>query len=155
MSETQLQPPQTKILEADNEAVIRHMEMYQGIITRMAGNSSACKAWGVPLIAALMGFIVQTKNQDLTILVLLIIPVLFSIDCYYLMLENQFRDGFNNSAKHLQNGTFTQAKLYKLLPMGSKEKHWSKAIASIATWPLYLGLGFLVLFGYYLAAPIK
>ena len=53
MTEIKEQGAQGPILAADNEAVTKHMEMYQGIITRMAGNSAACKMWGIPLVAAI------------------------------------------------------------------------------------------------------
>ena len=149
MSETNEQAPEETFLDAENEAVIKHMEMYQGIITRMAGNSAACKTWGIPLIAALLGFVIEDKNYYLALLAILTIPILYFLDSYYLMLENSFREGFINSAQKIQAGTFPQSDLYNLFPSDSEKKYWRKSIISFATWPVYLGLFFLVLFGFY------
>ena len=150
MTEKKPLPPEETFLAADNEAVIKHMEMYQGIITRMAGNSAGCKTWGVPLVAAILGFVVQSKNADLAILAFLVTLILYFLDCYYLVLENRFRDGFDSSAKLIREGNFSQAELFKLHP--SKEGHWLKALTSFATWPLYLGLISLVILGYFAVA---
>ena len=149
MSDTNEQAPEETFLEADNEAVIKHMEMYQGIITRMAGNSAACKTWGVPLVAAILGFVIEKQNASLGILAILTILVLYLLDSYYLKLEINFREGFNNSAAKIQGGAFKQTDLFKLLPSDIHEKHWIKAITSPATWPVYLGLFVLVLFSFY------
>ena len=149
MSDTNEQAPEDTFLDADNEAVIKHMEMYQGIITRMAGNSAACKTWGVPLVAAILGFMIQGKNINLVFLAILTSFILFYLDSYYLMLENRFRDGFNDSAKKIQKGKFPQSNLFKMLPMGTEKAHWQKALKSTATWPLYLGLILMMIFGYF------
>ena len=152
MTEKKPLPPEETFLAADNEAVIKHIELYQGIITRMAGNSAACKTWGIPLIAALLGFVIEDKNYYLALLALLTIPVLYFLDSYYLMLENSFIEGFKNSAIKIQTGSFRQTDLYKLLPSDSENKYWRKSFTSFATWPVYLGLFFLVLFGFYVVA---
>ena len=149
MTELDKQLTKEIFLEADNEAVIKHMDMYQGIITRMAGNSAACKTWGIPLVAALLGFMIEGKNESLVILAIITTLVFYYLDSYYLMLENRFRDGFSDSAAKIQAGKFKQSHLYKMLPMGSEQVHWKNAFTSIATWPVYLGLVLLMIFGYY------
>lgn len=135
-------------LSAENPAVIKHMEMYQGIISRMANNSAACKNWGIPLVAVILGFVVDSKNLDLTILAFLTILILFFLDSYYLMLENRFRTGFDASAEKVRKGKFTSEELFRLLPMGSEKAFWLKAFTSFATWPVYVGLLAVVVFGY-------
>jgi len=152
MTATNPQASEEKVLTAENEAVIKHMEMYQGIITRMAGNSAACKTWGIPLVAAILGFVIEKQNASLGILAILTILVLYLLDSYYLKLEINFREGFNNSAAKIQGGIFKQSDLYQLLPSDIKEKHWMKAVKSPATWPVYLGLFILVLFSFYAVA---
>ena len=60
--------PNSKIHElpdhSDN-AVIKTMEMYQAIITRMAANSAACKKWCIPLVTAILVFAVKEKTYPL------------------------------------------------------------------------------------------
>jgi len=71
-------------------AVIKHIEILQGIITRMAGNSAACKTWAITIVT---GIIALFYNNGFPIL-LGIIPVVlfFGLDSYYLGLESHFRD---------------------------------------------------------------
>ena len=129
-----------------DSAVIKTMEMYQAIITRMAGNSAACKQWCIPLVTAILVFAVKEKTYQL--IWLTVIPVLI---CYYLMLENRFRAGFNQAASKIAQQTFTRADLFKLSPAGCQRQLWFKAFTSLATWPVYLGLLVLVLVAYKLA----
>ena len=152
MTDTNPQTPEKTVLAADNEAVIKHMEMYQGIITRMAGNSAACKTWGIPLVAAILGFVIEKQNAYLGVLAIMTLVVLYLLDSYYLKLENNFREGFANSAAKIQGGIFKQSDLYQLLPSDIKNAHWMKAVQSPATWPVYLGLFVLVLFSFYAVA---
>lgn len=44
------------------EAKIRYLEMIQGIINRMAGNSFALKGWAVTLISGI--FVLAGKDTD-------------------------------------------------------------------------------------------
>jgi len=167
MTETSPQIPEEIVLAADNEAVIKHMEMYQGIITRLAGNSAGCKNFAIPLITAILGFIVLEKQVALIWLSILPILLFYFVDCYYLVLENQFRDSYDHDAKKIQKGTFTRKDLFNLNPFKAattklkdsklpdqikNEKDtlkvnkaytrltWSKSLKSPSTLPIYIGL---------------
>lgn len=121
-------------LKHNDEAVIKHLEMYQGIITRMANNSAACKKWCIPLITAILAFVVKEKLYALVWLTLIPIILFYFLDAYYLKLENQFREGFNASAKKIRENTFSQADLFILHPKGAELTYWLKAITSPPTW---------------------
>ena len=144
-------------LAADNAAVLKHMDMYQGIITRMASNSAACKKWGIPLISAVLGFIVSAQvvsaqKEALVLLALFPIGIFYFLDSYYLMLENRFREGFDDSAEAIRKGSFKQSDLFKMHPKGSEAGYWLKSVTSFATWPVYLGLLALLVFCYKVVA---
>ena len=47
-------PASNEPLPHNDEAVLKHMEMYQNIISRMANNSSACKNWCIVLVSAFL-----------------------------------------------------------------------------------------------------
>ena len=49
-------PINSSPLPHNDEAVLKHMEMYQNIISRMANNSSACKNWSIVLVSAFLAF---------------------------------------------------------------------------------------------------
>lgn len=94
----------------------QYLEMLQGNIERMAGNSANCKTWMVTIVSALMAL--QCSLDDLNRWILLgILPIVlfWYLDVYYLHLErgmrnletifwNMFRDNdFEQYEKNLFN----------------------------------------------------
>ena len=70
---------------------IKHLEMIQNIITRLANNSFSLKGWTVIFIAALLGFAIKESNPNYTPLVLFPIFAFWGLDGYYLRQEKLFR----------------------------------------------------------------
>lgn len=138
-------------LNHSDSAVIKTMEMYQAIITRMATNSAACKQWCIPLVTAILVFAVKEKTYHLIWLTLIPVLICYCLDAYYLMLENRFRAGFNQAAAKIAQQTFAQADLFNLSPAGSKRQFLLKAFTSPATWPVYLGLLALLIIAFKLS----
>ena len=138
-------------LNHSDNSVIKTMEMYQAIITRMAGNSAVCKQWCIPLVTAILVFAVKEKMYELIWLTLIPVLICYCLDVYYLMLENRFRAGFNQAASKIAQQTFTRADLFKLSPAGCQRQLLLKAFKSPATWPVYLGLLVLLMVAYKLA----
>jgi hypothetical protein len=128
-------------LAHNDSAVQTHMQMYQSIISRMAGNSAAIKQWGLPFLTAVLAFVVKEQLYVLIWILVVGIFIFYFLDSYYLMLENRFRDGFNDDAALISSGQFPKSKLYKLVPgRVSGRDCWIKAVTSIATWPVYVGM---------------
>ena len=71
---------------------MKHMEMIQAVITRMASNSFALKGWAVTLVAAL--FALSGKDANPTYFLVAYIPVLvfWYLDAFYLMQERLYRN---------------------------------------------------------------
>ncbi|WP_446811476.1 hypothetical protein ACH50O_07900 [Methylomonas sp. 2BW1-5-20] len=139
------------VLSANDSAVIKTLEMYQAIITRMATNSAACKNWCTPLITAILIFAVKENKPQLIGLTLIPLLICYLLDAYYLMLENRFRAGFQLAATKVADSSFGYDDLFKLMPTGSKSGLWRKALFSLATWPVYSGLLLLIGLGYKIA----
>lgn len=140
-----------QLLSHNDSAVIKHMEMYQGIITRMAGNSASCKKWCIPFITAILAYVVVEPELRVPYIQLLVVTpllIFYLLDAYYLKLENQFRNGFNHSAKLIQKNQFTQDNLFVMKPIGSEIELWIKAVTSPSTWPVYIGMLFLIVLAY-------
>ena len=72
------------------ENKIKHLEMIQAIITRMAQNSFMIKGWSLTLVVAMFAFVPKTAYLFIPIA---IIPVLIftCLDAYYLQLERRYR----------------------------------------------------------------
>ena len=135
-------------LAHDDGAVLKHMEMYQGIITRMANNSATIKQWGLPVITGILAFIVKDDKSNLVWLSVFALLVFYFLDSYYLMLENRFRNGFTESAELISEGRFPKSRLFALKPMGDEGRFYLKALTSPATWPVYLGMLGVVITAY-------
>jgi len=73
------------------EEKIKHLEMIQGIINRMAHNSFLLKSWSVILVSAL--FALSTTDSNICFILLAYIPAIafWILDAYFLQQENMFR----------------------------------------------------------------
>ena len=73
------------------ENKIRHLEMIQGIISRMANNSFLLKGWAVTLVASI--FALSAKDTDKLYFILAYVPIIvfWGLDAYYLLQERLYR----------------------------------------------------------------
>lgn len=73
------------------EKKIKHLEMIQGVINRMAGNSFALKGWAVTLVAGI--FALAGKDAAPLYFLATYIPVVvfWWLDAYYLWQERLYR----------------------------------------------------------------
>lgn len=73
-----------------SENKIRHLEMIQGVINRMASNSFMLKGWGVTLVAGI--FALAAKDTDKLYFLVAYIPVIifWILDSYYLLQERLY-----------------------------------------------------------------
>jgi len=73
------------------EEKIKHLEMIQGVINRMASNSFLLKGWSVILVSAL--FALGAKDSNKTFILLAYFPALafWILDGYFLQQERLFR----------------------------------------------------------------
>jgi hypothetical protein len=80
---------------SDIEPKIRHLEMIQTIINRMAGNLFFLRGWAVTLIAAL--FALSAKDTNHTYIFIAFFPafIFWIFDGYFLSQERRFRDLYN------------------------------------------------------------
>lgn len=97
----------------NDPAVISHVNMMQGIISRMAGNSASCKQWCIALVSALLA-LSKTKGFDTDLAECCKIPVfLFCfMDCFYLGLEHQMKNKLDNFVIRLNKNKNVDADLF-------------------------------------------
>lgn len=70
---------------------IRHLEMIQNVIIRMASNSSSLKSWAITLVVGILTFSNKDADKLYSIIVFVPIIVFWIIDTYYLQLERKYR----------------------------------------------------------------
>lgn len=70
---------------------IKHLEMIQDIIKRMASNSFMLKGWAVTLVAGI--FALSAKDADKLYFLIAYIPILvfWGLDSYHLLQERLYR----------------------------------------------------------------
>ena len=70
---------------------LKHLELVQGVINRLANNSFMLKGWAVTLVAGI--FVLAEKDTDKLYFLVAYIPVIafWGIDAYYLLQERLYR----------------------------------------------------------------
>jgi len=74
-----------------NENKIKHLEMIQNVISRMAGNSFLLKGWSVIIISALFALSAKDSNSKFTLIAILPAISFWVLDGYFLRQERLFR----------------------------------------------------------------
>jgi hypothetical protein len=70
---------------------IKHLELVQSVISRMAQNSFQLKGWSVTVAAAIVGLAVKESSPGLAILALFPAVSFWCLDAYYLRRERLYR----------------------------------------------------------------
>ena len=73
------------------ESKLKHLEMIQAVVNRMANNSFLLKGWSVTLISALLAL--AAANSDRRFVYVAVLPLLmfWLLDAYFLRQERLFR----------------------------------------------------------------
>jgi len=131
--------PNSPLWPADNAAVTAHVNLLQGIITRLANNSASCKTWCLTLVGALFSLAGATHARGVITFALVPVLIFGFLDVMYLAQERAYRDLYNTLIKSISSGTYKLADVYKA---GAKPtvKHIKAAIFSWSILPVYLGL---------------
>ena len=143
--------PQKVTFESD--AVQNYLNILQGIITRMASNSSNCKTWCISLVSAILVVIADNNKPNYAWISLIPILLFFLLDSYYLGQERSFRVIYNDFVKEIHSsGEITIDKLFVIKPSrGIKTVNslFSSSL-SFSIYPFYLTLIITVIIARYL-----
>ena len=122
------------------EKVIKHLEIIQNVINRMAHCSFLLKGWAIALATA--GLWISTKaNDEYYILVLLIPTFLFWIlDGFFLNQERLFRSLYN-SVRESKETNFS-------MKTDNSKSNWLGVCFSKTLLIFYLGIVLMYLFSY-------
>ncbi len=106
-------------LDHATPAVQKHLEIVQGVITRMAENSRSCKVWCVTLVAAILVLVARTGKAEHALIALAPTVLFYLLDAYYLSLERGFINSYNSFVMRLREGRATASELFAVSPKGS------------------------------------
>lgn len=151
-------PVRTKVatpLAPENAATLAHINLLQGIITRLAGNSASCKTWCLTLVTAILSLAGTMKNPALIEVALIPVIVFGFIDTMYLAQERAYRDLYTKVVNKINCGEYTVGDVFDARPsVGFFCLCWLaiRSFFSWAVWPVYLGVIVLYIFAYWIGA---
>jgi hypothetical protein len=119
-------------MNEEDEKRMKHLEMLQAVISRLAGNSFTIKGWGITLVAALLAFVAKDGKPHNAWIALMPTIAFWGLDAYYLGLERAFRDLY----KRVCGASHTD---FSMTPPAAKG-YFIEALFRPAVWPLYLTL---------------
>lgn len=138
-------------IENNSELIHKHLDLYQNVISRMASNSASIKNWCITLVSALLLFSIDKNNENVLFISFIPVLIFYLLDCYYLALEREFRESYNNFLNKLNNKNLHSIDLYYIKPTGNLFIITFKCLFSHSTYPFYLLLiGMIIIIKNYL-----
>ncbi len=131
-------------LNEESASVQSHLQIMQGVIQRMASNSTSCKAWCITIVSAILVLIADKNKPELAWLALFPSFLFLALDAYYLALEKAFRASYNEFIKKLHSNSLFSDDLYSIMPKGNMTEHQIESLKSFSVWGFYAALIILV-----------
>lgn len=131
-------------IDPESSSIQTHLGIIQNVIQRMSSNSSACKAWCVTLVAAVLVIVADKGKPEYAWIAMLPTSVFAALDAYYLALEKAFRNSYNSFIRKLHNRQITEKDLYSVTPEGNMSGLQFEAMKSFSVWGFYLSLCCLI-----------
>ncbi len=100
----------------DRDYFLKHLDILQSIISRMAQNSSSAKSYCITLVSAILVFVMDKGRVEFIMIAYLPILMCFLLDVYYLALEKRFRKSYNMCVLKKSNNTFTDVEVLNIKP---------------------------------------
>lgn len=85
------------------ESKLKHLELIQGVINRMAGNSFLLKGWSVTLTSALFALAAKGANPFFVYLAYFPCATFWALDGYFLRQERLYRELYKEVAGRQPN----------------------------------------------------
>lgn len=132
----------------ESPSVQSYLTILQSVINRMATNSTSCKTWCITLVSAIVVIIADKGKPNYVWISAVPIMLFLFLDAYYLSLERQFRNVYNDFIRKLHFDTATVDDVFFVAPRGGvavTSIGIINALGSIAIWPFYVLLAVMLL----------
>lgn len=134
-------------MESDSKSLadlrVKHLEMIQAVVARMAGQGATLKNYCLTLITAVAGFGVTLQRPSVILLSLLPITIFALLDAQYLRLERHFRTEFDR----VRGGSWADRPDFQITADGNTSGYFSALFSwSIMVFYLPLACGAVFLF---------
>ena len=134
-----------QLLDHDSSSVHKHLEILQGIISRMADNSRSCKVWCTTLVSAVLILVVRVEQIENAFMALVPAVALLVLDTYYVAQERAFRDCHEAFVSKLHSGKLTPNELFVFGRFGPLRKRVLSSFMSFSVLPFYIAVLIVVL----------
>lgn len=130
-------------LSEGSAAVQAHLSILQAIVLRMATNSSACKAWCISIVSAILVLVADKGKPQHALIALLPTLLFLALDAYYLALEKHFRTAYNAFVAKVHSGAVRPVDVFSIEP-GITAKEQIAALRSFSVWAFYVPLALMI-----------
>lgn len=138
----------SKTVTLDSPAVQTYLTILQSVIGRMASNSASAKTWCIALVSAIIVVVADKREAGFVGIALVPVGLFFLLDAYYLGLERQFRDRYNDFIGKLHDGRAEVEDVFIVTPDGGVPGSMKAALmacGSVSVWPFYFLLAAMLL----------
>ena len=118
------------------ELWVKHLEMIQGIISRLANYGATLKNYCLTLTTAVCGFSVSLHKPPIALLALVPILIFAGLDAQYLRLERRFRELFDN----VRQRDWSQQTAFEIDPKTMPDSCYWQALCSWSILAFYISL---------------
>ncbi len=121
------------------EAVVKHLELVQAVINRLAGNAFLFKGWAITIAAGLSAFAAASSERAALVVACVASSLFWGLDGYYLFLELRYRDLYDAVRLDGSRGTAFQLSLTSLTNKTALLR-WLKACRRPSVSVFYLAM---------------
>ena len=82
-----------------NEKKLKHLELIQGVITRIGGNLFTLRGWMITLVVGLSVAFLEVGRNELQVVLILVVLIFWIHDAYFLSLERSYRSLYDKVRK--------------------------------------------------------
>jgi hypothetical protein len=131
------------------DSQIKHLELVQGVIGRLASNSFLMKGWALTVSGAFFGFSAKDLDWRIAAVGLMPLMVFWGLDGYFLSRERMFRALYDAVRKGDPNVEpfsmdYIQFKRRGQVSNGWRASLWSRTVAWFYVPVLFVGLALIV-----------
>jgi len=120
---------------------IKHLEMIQAVIARLAGHSFAIKGVAITVVSAILSFGAAQHHPGILYVALIPATTAWGLDGYYLRRERMFRALYETERRVSGEGTFVMDPN----PYAASVPGWSRTMSSPTLLWLYFPLVVVIL----------
>ena len=117
---------------------VKHLELIQGVVNRLATDSFRIKGWAVILVSALLVLLIRENQTDLAGIGFAPVLIFWGLDGYFLRQERLFRDLYD----HVR--ILEEDQVDFSMDTSAFHRSWLGSTLSITLWPFYGALGIAV-----------